>query len=60
MAGCKTCLRFFCKSVGNARKDYESHVAEGILQGRSPELIGVGLIRSLGYDYEKIAKEQGY
>jgi hypothetical protein len=29
-------------------------MAEGMLQGRRPELVGVGLIRSLGYDYEKI------
>ena len=41
-------LGFFGTRVGEARKGYVSHVKEGIPLGRRPELVGGGLIRSLG------------
>jgi len=39
---------FFGRSVGKARKGYVSYVKKGIPLGRRPELVGGGLIRSLG------------
>ena len=41
-------LSYFGKRVGAARKGYLSYVRSGVDQGRRPELIGGGLIRSLG------------
>jgi putative transposase len=41
-------LGFFGRSVGEARKGYVSYVKKGIPLGRRPELVGGGLIRSLG------------
>ncbi len=41
-------LGFFGKTVGEARKRYVSYVKDGIPLGRWPELLGGGLIRSLG------------
>ena len=41
-------LSFFGKSVRSARKQYLAFVESGIDQGRRPELVGGGLIRSLG------------
>jgi putative transposase len=41
-------LGFFGKKVGESRKAYECYVEEGIPLGRRPELVGGGLIRSLG------------
>jgi putative transposase len=41
-------LSWFGKRAGQARGIYRSFVAEGIDQGRRPELVGGGLIRSLG------------
>ena len=41
-------LGYFRKGIGNARKKYRSYVEEGIALGRRPELVGGGLIRSLG------------
>ena len=41
-------LGFFGKRVSEARKRYVSYVKEGIALGRRPELVGGGLIRSLG------------
>ena len=41
-------LGYFGKSKGKARKEYESFVKAGLTQGRKEELIGGGLIRSLG------------
>ena len=41
-------LDFFGRSVGKARKGYVSYVKKGIPLGRRPELVGGGLIRSLG------------
>ena len=44
----KYVLSFFDKSIGSARKRYLSYVEAGLKQGRRPELVGGGLIRSLG------------
>jgi hypothetical protein len=41
-------LGFFGTRVGEARKGYVSYVKKGIALGRRPELVGGGLIRSLG------------
>ena len=41
-------LGFFGKRIGKARKEYRSYVKKGIPMGRRPELVGGGLIRSLG------------
>ena len=41
-------LSYFGKSVREARKRYLAYVEEGIEQGKRPELVGGGLIRSLG------------
>jgi len=43
----RVCAVFFYSS-GNARKNYLQYVKEGIDQGRRPELVGGGLIRSMG------------
>jgi putative transposase len=41
-------LGFFGKRAGEARKKYLSYVEKGISMGRRPDLVGGGLIRSLG------------
>ena len=41
-------LGFFGRRVGEARKGYVSYIQKGIALGRRPELVGGGLIRSLG------------
>jgi len=41
-------LRWFGQEQGEAKKAYRSYVKKGINQGRRPELVGGGLIRSLG------------
>ena len=41
-------LGYFGKRIGGARKKYRSYVEKGIDLGRRPELVGGGLIRSLG------------
>ena len=41
-------LRLFGKNVSAARKAYRAYVQKGISQGRRPELVGGGLIRSAG------------
>ena len=41
-------LSYFSRRIGTARKRYAAYVEEGIGQGRRPELVGGGLIRSLG------------
>jgi hypothetical protein len=41
-------LSHFADTVSLARKRYRAYVKEGIGQGRRPELVGGGLIRSLG------------
>jgi REP element-mobilizing transposase RayT len=41
-------LKFFGKKVGNARRHYREFVAKGIKEGRRPDLISGGLIRTTG------------
>jgi REP element-mobilizing transposase RayT len=41
-------LAWFGKIEGEAKKAYRKYVQEGIAQGRRPELVGGGLIRSQG------------
>lgn len=41
-------LKSFGQSVRQARRAYESFVAQGIKHGRRPDLVGGGLLRSVG------------
>ena len=41
-------LALFDKTVSNARRRYNAFVKKGIEDGRRPELVGGGLIRSFG------------
>jgi len=41
-------LRSFGKTIGQARREYSSYVETGLEQGRRSDLVGGGLIRSLG------------
>ena len=41
-------MRLFGEKVPAARKAYRVYVEKGIAQGRRPELVGGGLIRSAG------------
>jgi REP element-mobilizing transposase RayT len=41
-------LKWFGKKQGEAKSAYRNYVKKGIDQGRRPELVGGGLIRSLG------------
>ena len=41
-------LRLFGEGVGTARRRYREYVKEGIEQGKRPELVGGGLLRSQG------------
>jgi putative transposase len=41
-------LGFFGKAKNNARKGYRTFIEKGVAQGKRPELVGGGLIRSMG------------
>ena len=41
-------LSYFGTSISKGREAYYAYLKEGIAQGRRPELVGGGLIRSLG------------
>lgn len=41
-------LRHFGETEGQAKREYVSYVSEGVKQGRRPELVGGGLLRSVG------------
>jgi REP element-mobilizing transposase RayT len=41
-------LKFYAKTVIVARRRYREYVNKGIVQGRRPELVGGGLVRSAG------------
>ena len=41
-------LSWFGEKEGKAKKAYRQYVKEGVLLGRRPELVGGGLVRSLG------------
>ena len=45
---CDYVLNWFGQKKGEAKKAYRNYVQKGINQGRRPELVGGGLIRSLG------------
>lgn len=51
-------LQHFGETTGSARKGYGAYVREGIQKGRRPDLVGGGLIRSLGGwgEAKKLAK----
>ena len=51
-------LSFFAETIRSARKKYLAYVERGMNQGRRPELVGGGLIRSLG-GWREIKKSQG-
>lgn len=51
----KYVLSYFGRRIAEARKRYLSYVREGIAEGRKPELVGGGLIRSLG-GWEEVKK----
>lgn len=44
----KYVLSWFANSLRKGRKIYQAYVVEGIKQGRRPDLVGGGLMRSLG------------
>ena len=46
--GTKYVLSYFGKKASDSRKGYQSYIKEGFDQGRKPELVGGGLVRSLG------------
>lgn len=41
-------LKMFGKPIKRARRAYESFVSKGVTQGRRPDLVGGGLLRSIG------------
>jgi len=41
-------LSYFGRKEGAAKKAYREYVSEGVVLGRKPELVGGGLVRSLG------------
>jgi putative transposase len=41
-------LRYFGEREKEAKREYASYVSEGIKEGRRPELVGGGLLRSVG------------
>ena len=43
-----TVLEYFGSKRGRARRKYLDYVTEGVAQGRRPDLVGGGLVRSLG------------
>jgi REP element-mobilizing transposase RayT len=49
---------FFGKTYRSARKQYLSYMESGINQGRRPELVGGGLVRSLG-GWSEFKKSRG-
>ena len=51
----KYVLSYFGKTLNKARRQYDSYVREGVELGRRPELVGGGVIRSLG-GWEAIKK----
>lgn len=53
----RTVLGYFGSDLRKARRAYESFVNEGIAFGRRPELVGGGLIRSLG-DWSQVVSSR--
>ena len=50
-------LSYFGRKVAEARRGYLGYVEDGIAQGRRPELVGGGLIRSLG-GWDEVKKQR--
>ncbi len=48
----KYVLNFFGSSPGPARRAYAAYVAKGVAKGRRPDLVGGGLLRSVGGWFE--------
>lgn len=54
-------MRWFGQKQDEAKKTYRSYIKKGIDQGRRPELVGGGLIRSLGgWSAVKAMRRYGY
>ena len=53
----KYVLGYFDKNVSRAKKAYMDFVKAGVEQGRRPELVGGGLIRSIG-GWDEVKKER--
>ena len=55
-------LKRFGRSVGAARRAYRQFVAKGVEEGRRPELVGGGLVRSMGgwSEIRKLRKAKAY
>ena len=53
----ETILAYFGSDRKKAREQYESFVSDGIAMGRRPELVGGGLIRSLG-DWSQVISQR--
>jgi len=45
-------LNFFGTTLGSARRAYSAYVARGVAKGRRPDLVGGGLLRSVGGWFE--------
>jgi REP element-mobilizing transposase RayT len=45
-------LKLFDSSIGAARRSYNAFVSKGVAQGRRPDLVGGGLLRSVGGWFE--------
>ena len=45
-------LKLFGSSLGLARRTYHAYVSKGVAQGRRPDLVGGGLLRSVGGWFE--------
>jgi hypothetical protein len=53
-------LSLFGETIGSARRSYAAFVAQGANQGRRPELVGGGLLRSIGgWSALKASRSQG-
>ena len=52
----ETVLSYFSPNRKRAIKKYESFIAEGVTQGKRPELTGGGLVRSMGGWFEVVSQ----
>ena len=54
-------LKFYAKTVAAARRRYREYINKGIAQGRRPELVGGGLVRSAGgWSAIKTMRQMGF
>jgi len=54
----ETVLSYWCPNRRRAVKMYELFIAEGVTQGKRPELTGGGLVRSMGGWFEVISQRR--